>query len=375
MKRFAFLFLVFIMVASSLDLQGKSYYNTASNNFGGLFPHPGMRMKGRYKAIEDDCLVEENATAATALTIDTMMITSTDYRYQLRFANLNNKQGKSMSIKNPMTREKTTLTQTQWGLVFNHNDEGNYFAIVLSCDNSAPYDDITDQRTMQISVIQRNSEGIHELAKEMLTKGVSLEDEMNTLCIDVNEKSVTVSIGKTELRQVLSTRVERPVGSVQVGYLVGPGARVAVERAVLTVENEKQVSPTTSWTLDALDEYLANSTDPLEGYWKYLDRDMEDVWLRLGGRYTLAMVQNGNGYDLIYIDGAQVKKSLWHAGMLKGHLTKTVFSGNYDATWIDATLEPIDNDVQATIENGIILTMYFPVFKSQVRFAKVLINQ
>jgi hypothetical protein len=53
-------------------------------------------------------------------------------------------------------------------------------------------------------------------------------------------------------------------------------------------------------------------------------------------------------------------------------MTKTVFSGNYDATWIDATMEPIEKDVQATIENGVILTMSFPVFKSQVRFAKVL---
>ena len=58
--------------------------------------------------------------------------------------------------------------------------------------------------------------------------------------------------------------------------------------------------------------------------------------------------------------------------MLKGHMTKTIFSGNYEATWIDATLEPIEKDVQATIENGVILTLNFPVFKSQVRFSKVL---
>ena len=98
---------------------------------------------------------------------------------------------------------------------------------------------------------------------------------------------------------------------------------------------------------------------------------MEDKWLRLGGRYTLALVRNDDGYDIIYIDGAQVKKSLWHEGMLKGRLTKTMFSGNYEASWIDATLEPIDRDVQATLENGIILTVNFPVYKSQVRFSKI----
>ena len=58
--------------------------------------------------------------------------------------------------------------------------------------------------------------------------------------------------------------------------------------------------------------------------------------------------------------------------MLKGHIVKTMFSGNYDLNWIDATMEPIEGDTYATIENGVIITLYFPEYKSQVRFAKVL---
>ena len=361
-----------LVVVSTFMAEGKSYYNSVSNNFGGLFPYPDMRMAGRYKAIEDNLLIEENASIATALTIDTMFINSTAYRYQIKFANLNNKQGKTRSIKNPMTGEKTTITSTEWGLVFNYDLEGDYCAVVLSCDNSAPFNDITDQRTMSLKVIQRSGSGMRELAQTTLSKGISLEDDMNTLSVDVDDRSVKVTIGKDELQEVLEAAVSRPTGPLQVGYLVGPGSRVAVERAVLTIENEKQVAATTLWTREALDEYFAASADPVEGYWKYLDRDMEDKWLRLGGRYTLAVVRSDDGYDIIYIDGAQVKKSLWQEGMLKGHMTKTVFSGNYDATWIDATMEPIDKDVQATIENGVILTMNFPIYKSQVRFSKVL---
>ena len=361
-----------LMVLSTFMTEGKSYYNSASNNFGGLFPNPGMRMAGRYKAIEENVLIEENATMATSLTIDTILINSTAYRYQIKFANLNNKQGKTRSIKNPMTGEKTTITSTEWGLVFNYDIEGNYCAVVLSCDNSAPFNDITDQRTMSLKVIQRFGTDTRELAQTTLTRGVSLEDDMNTLSVDVDDRGVKVSIGKDELQEVFETSMTKSNGPIQVGYLVGPGARVAIERAVLTIENEKQVAAKTLWTREALDEYFTVSADPVEGYWKYLDRDMQDQWLRLGGRYTLAVVRSDDGYDIIYIDGAQVKKSLWHEGMLKGHMTKTVFSGNYDATWIDATMEPIEKDVQATIENGVILTMSFPVFKSQVRFAKVL---
>lgn len=361
-----------LVVVSAFDVQGKSYYNSASNQFGGLYPHPGMNMRGRYKAIDEDCLVDENATMATATGLDTMMVHSTAYRYQLRIANLNNKQGKIRSIKNPITGGKTDITCTEWGLVFNRDEEGNYCAVVLSCDNSAPFDDITDQRSMLVTLIQRQNGETIELARTTLTKGVSLEDDMNTLCVDVDERDVHVSIGKDELHQVIDASVTRPIGPVQVGYLVGLGARIALERAVLTIESETQIDTTTRWTREALDEYLANSHDPIEGYWKYLDRDMQDEWLRLGGRYTIAVVRADDGYDLIYIDGAQVKKSQWQTGMLKGHIVKTIFSGNYDATWIDATMEPIDKDVQATIENGVIMTLGFPVFKSQVRFAKVM---
>lgn len=373
MMRGVITILVILMAVYGIDIHAKSYYNTAQNNFGGLHPHPGMRMQGRYKDIVDDRLVEQNATLATALTIDTMRIVSTDYRYQVRLANLNNKQGKTKSIKNRLTGENTVITSPQWGVVFNMDDCGNYCAVVLSCDNSSPYDDITDQRSMQISLIKHET-GSDDvvLVSTTLTKGVSLEDDLNIVCVDVSGRGVQVSIGKDELVQVLEASVLRPAGTVWVGYLVGPGSRVSIERAVLTIDNEQQVTTSTLWTLDALDEYLAVSADPIEGYWKYLDRDMEDKWLRLGGRYTLAIVRADDGYDLIYIDGAQVNKSQWQPCMLKGHITRTQFTGNYDLRWIDATMEPISEDCYAAIENGVILTLNFPIYKSQVRFAKVI---
>ena len=350
--------------------QAKSYYNTATNSFGGLFPYPGMTMAGRYRAIDGDCLVEVNATMATAITLDTMPVSATAYRYQLRLANRNNKQGKTRSVKDPATGGTTTLTATQWGLVFNSDDEGNYYAVVLSCDNSNPFDDIADMRSMSVSLIQSDGAHDRQLAATTLTRGVSLEDGFNTLSVDVDGGHVAVAIGKDELHQVLEADVTPPAGPVRVGYMTGGGARVAIERAVLTIGNEEQVTPAMVWTLDALDGYLATSTDPLEGFWTYLDRDMQDQWLRLGGRYTLAVVRAGDGYDLVYIDGAQVKHSLWRPGMLKGHIKPTPFTGNYDLMWIDATMEPIDKDAYATVENGIILTLQFPIYKSQLRLYK-----
>ena len=259
------IYILVILLLAVVMAEAKSYYNSVGNNFGGLFPHPGMRMQGRYRGIEDNMLIEENATMATAINLDTMRVKSGAYRYQLRLANLNNKQGKTVSVPDRMTGEKAKITSTQWGLVFNHDGAGNYCAVLLSCDNSTPYNDITDQRSMQVSLIEQRGKTTTELASATLTKGVSLEDDLNNLCVDVDERSVSVSIGKNDLQYVLEASVTRPAGAVRVGYFVGPGARVAVERAVLTIGNDNQVETTTPWTLDALDEHFATSTDPVEG--------------------------------------------------------------------------------------------------------------
>ena len=77
-------------------------------------------------------------------------------------------------------------------------------------------------------------------------------------------------------------------------------------------------------------------------------------------------------HDIIYLSGAQVNAAQWQAGLLKGHITKTIFDGNYGLEWIDATFQPIVQDAYATFENGVLMTLDFPVYKSQVRLSKVL---
>ena len=140
---------------------------------------------------------------------------------------------------------------------------------------------------------------------------------------------------------------------------MGSGAKVELERSVLSFQQSSNVNVETAWTVDSLNRHFEASKDPFEGYWVYLDREMEDKWLRLGGRYTIALVKTTAGYDVIYVDGAQVKKSNWHSGLLKGRLKNTTF-------------RPFSQDVYADFESGVILTLKFPVYNSQVRFSKVL---
>jgi hypothetical protein len=162
-----------------------------------------------------------------------------------------------------------------------------------------------------------------------------------------------------------------PATALSAAVMVGSGCEVAIERTVASIDHDERLVQPTTWTVEALDAHFAASHDPLEGYWHYLDRDMNDKVLRLGGRYTLAIVATGDRcYDLIYVDGAEVLRSQWQPMMLKGRLTATQFSGTYEAMWIDATQRPIERDVQAVVDGGLILTLRFPVYGSQFRLAK-----
>ena len=213
-----------------------------------------------------------------------------------------------------------------------------------------------------------------------LDKGVDLDAGFNYLGVSVEDNIIKVLAGKDKLNEIIShpmplTDIENYHGTLSrnVGVFVGAGALMSLERTVLTLKsaiNNEPQSLQPQWTLEALDQHFAESKNPFEGYWTYLDRDMEDQWLKLGGRYTIALVETPQGYDVIYVDGAQVKKSQWQLGMKKGEMIKTIFTDNFTGTWLDATHEAITEDVFVTFESGVILTFKFPVYKSQVRFSK-----
>ena len=356
-----------------MQLEAITIYNTRYNNFESINHSHAAVVNG-------DFLQLHNSTTSNVVVTDSTAIDAfTSYKYYIKFANLHNKEGKSYKVTDLQGKSKK-VTSTECGLVFNHTTRGCW-RVAVSCSNSNLYNESVDSRTMTIKLI--NDYGSSTVVKQVtLNDGVDLYEDYNYLGVTVENNIISVKIGKDQLKEVLSYRlttsdIEATTGipSVKVGYFVGPGAMISIERAVLAHNDQPQPSPArleTHWTREALDRHFAASKNPYEGYWTYLDRDMEDQWLRLGGRYTIALVETEQGYDVIYVEGAQVKKSLWHTGMKKGEMTRTIFTDNFTGKWTDATLEPITDDVFVTFESGVILNFKFPVYKSQVRFSKVL---
>lgn len=127
------------------------------------------------------------------------------------------------------------------------------------------------------------------------------------------------------------------------------------------------------YTLESLKERFAAGGDPVEGFWRYFDRQNNPKYARPGGHYTLALVRapEREEYDILLVDGAVTLADQWKPMMLKGTLRPTLFTGHYDLTWIDATFRPMDTDLQATIEEGALLTLSFPIYKTIMRFAKI----
>ncbi len=367
------LLLISLVFTSLLQARAFTIYNTKYNNFESI-------NNNRVATVNGDFLQLNNSGYNNIIVTDSTTIDSfTSFKYYIKFANLHNREGKSYKVTNSQGKT-TSISSTECGLVFNHSSRG-YWLVAVSCSNSNLYNESVDNRTMSVKLI--NNYGNSTVVKQVtLNDGVNLDEGYNYLGVTVENNSISVKIGKDQLKEVLSYHLttsdaEASTGfpCMNVGYFVGPGAMMSIERTVLSFNDHQQfptVNLETKWTREALDRHFAASKNPYEGYWTYLDRDMEDQWLKLGGRYTIAIVETEQGYDVIYVDGAQVKKSMWHSGMKKAEMKQTIFTDNFTGKWYDATLQPIDDDVFATFESGVILNFKFPVYKSQVRFSKVL---
>lgn len=124
-------------------------------------------------------------------------------------------------------------------------------------------------------------------------------------------------------------------------------------------------------TKEELIGHIADSADPMEAVWEYLDRDINTDEARLGGKYTIATVLAPYGYDIIYLSGAENTPGDWEALDIKGKLINTAFEGHYDLEWVDATRHMADPEASATIGiAGEVLELNFPTLRSRLRFRR-----
>ena len=265
--------------------------------------------------------------------------------------------------------ERPGLARAYWGLKL--IGPSDTMTVTLRHGNSS-FGDILDRRVNMLTVAR----GKDVIFEKDIAAFESSSGVYNTLRLDLDRQNgeLNISGGGKSVTDICAL----PVGRLAMSSAVTVWSQGVLDVASLSLEIS--LSPeqalASGWTQEALMDHLRASTDPVEGYWQYLDRENDPRYARPGGRYLLAVVRNpdsdvdGN-YDILYVDGAETWRDRWHPMMIKGRLRPTIFLDHYDLEWTDAVFETIDRDIHATITDRSILTLSFPLLKTTMRFSRM----
>lgn len=154
-----------------------------------------------------------------------------------------------------------------------------------------------------------------------------------------------------------------------IGFTAGSSSQLAIQRTSLVTPD-----PDSRISLQPADIalQLSRATDPYSGYWTILDYSLDDSMLRSGGNYTLALLPaSDGGYEIIYIEGANINPADWTAGTHKGHLTPTLLAGLYRADWTDAEGNSLDYSATLQFLGTDIAQLSLPSLHSTIRLHRV----
>lgn len=268
-------------------------------------------------------------------------------------------------VKVSKNKERDGLSKSNWRLIWNYQSQVDYNYVSLSWNNTN-YGDLLDERQCIINVVEVNNGNHKVINKKVLNRNVNLSTGFNTILIEANNSSYNVFVGEDNLIHIGNF--------ITTDSLKGDCGLISsvdsyVSNCVISTEYDMTKRLMTSYSKHILDEKFSSTTDSIEGFWRYLDRNNDPEWTRLGGRYSLALVREGNDYLIIYIDGAETNAKNWHQGMIKGRLKATIFQNHYDLEWFDSMFEIINIDAHASVSNSI-LSLEFPTLKTQIRFYK-----
>ena len=254
-----------------------------------------------------------------------------------------------------------------WGIGWSVGDSHHYSATIAYDDSR--YDGIYDP-AMTLTVSEQTDSTVRTILTAS-AEGVNPQTRgYNSMRLTIlpADGSVKVEVGEKNFETVASFTVALDTLS-SVG--LSCEAPLHLFQVMATTERRLDASLPSGWDVETLTARFRDSSDPLEGFWEYLDRDVDDCLARAGGRYLLALVSdNAGGYDIIYVGGADTNSSEWHPGFRRGHLSPTIFTDNYTLEWTDAMFRTISQDAYATIDQSAILTLRFPTYKSQLRFSR-----
>ena len=250
----------------------------------------------------------------------------------------------------------------KWSLLWDYTDDQNYMAAEVSHDS--PFVDEISGVNVTVELSRT-----HDGHKTILGKeSVNMPHDEFSIRLWSDAYGSAIYCGDGRRLNINDIEIELPYGS-KIFYESDSREKPGIMWA--SVEELPQAQRSKFSNLKSLEGYLAASTDPLEGIWRYLDRDFSSEAIVLGGQYILALVRgNAPGeYDILYISGSDNHPGHWAPLDIKGRLHATKFIGMYDAEWHDSSrrLHGKQEEVHAQQDGGV-LKITFPLVNSSLRF-------
>lgn len=297
--------------------------------------------------------------------IDTIKVND-DYKnlsFCVRAANINNRQDKKYKYLD--TDGKPTKAEfTQWGIIA-FDQYQNRLEVRLHTDTSSDWE-YTAEYCVKTEILLNDNIIYHTTLN---ASQIDLFTGENSIQLSDSDQNISIALGDRKLITLHTPEIKFDQCKY-VGLIVYPATKIYTRRISLTYTPNHANRLTTKWDTQSINRHLSKSLDSLEGYYTYLDRNFDEDLLRLGGKYTVALIKNHQGYDLIYIEGADINQHQWHTGMIKATLKPTKFQKVFAMTWYDSQMLPLSKDVIVQFDNNT-MTINFPYQKSSLRLSKI----
>lgn len=276
-------------------------------------------------------------------------------------------QWKAMEIRASMGR----TSSSGYGIAWGRGDSLYYTATVTAVADDG-YESSIEPGYLMFHLARHDGGSEEIIETRKLTGGFDIYRAENSLALelDCNTGIAEIYGGGSLLEKI--TEIESPrecaQGSMGIVALGKPEIELVVSEAYTRAAGA-EVLPVTA------DEIMERSrrqdAAKVEGVWEYLDRDNDSSLCRLGGNYRLGVTTDAGGaLVIVYLEGAKVNASDWKPGMIKGRLVPTPFQNHYDLLWIDATMQPINEECSATLEPAGTLRLDFPLLKTTFRLSR-----
>lgn len=266
-------------------------------------------------------------------------------------------------------------TQSEWGMCWGDPD-GDFITARIIIPPFRQHNDTYRDVEAMLQVERNEGGNTRIVSKKPLGAIVDTEGRSNSLKLFYDRESSHLLIyAGSEMQQLVGkSEVNVPCKVwyfvCQPSGLIGCGA-LSLDGTGVGIKKSSKFHDT-----DSLMDYLKASDDSKEGVWRYLDRNMNEKYAAMGGRYTIATVANDSGgYNIIYLSGADTNDTLWEPLSVKGTLAPTIFIGNFDMRWMDAEGKEYTDDTNAQYSaDGSILTLSFPALNTQLRFSRLVLR-